>query len=408
MAIIEKPVVLFLIPDLGNGGAEKSILSISNSLSGHAKTMICTFDESYSSYETVSQIIHLGVPSGSTFLQKVHCWYRRRRELLRIKKDYSVNVCISFLEGANYLNILSKGESRSVISVRGSKKYDRLIKGLNGMIRKKVLIPLLYPRADIIISVSEELRLELIHYFHIPPALLKTIVNFYDIQNIVERSQIPLPSYILPIFSKKTIMLMGRLHPQKEYSQFLGIFSRLKKELNINLIIVGEGDLLETLITKCHDLGLKPTEIRSTEEHLETGDVYFLNFQDNPFPYLKHSSLFVNCSSWEGFPNSLVEAMICKIPVISTDCPTGPKEIFKVQNTSSVIKKALETPYGWIMPRIHYLNKETENRWVNTLSKILQLDPGLLEHKTNMAYERVQEFGRDRILHKWLDIISRR
>jgi glycosyltransferase involved in cell wall biosynthesis len=80
------------------------------------------------------------------------------------------------------------------------------------------------------------------------------------------------------------------------------------------LIILGRGDKKEELKNLARNLNI--------DEY-----VTFLGFQSNPYGLVARSNLFVLSSLWEGFPNALIEAMACRIPVISTDCSSGPKEI---------------------------------------------------------------------------------
>jgi glycosyltransferase involved in cell wall biosynthesis len=57
--------------------------------------------------------------------------------------------------------------------------------------------------------------------------------------------------------------------------------------------------------------------------------IILLGYQSNPWKYLTNSDLFILSSKWEGFGNVIVEAMLLGIPVISSDCPSGPSEILE-------------------------------------------------------------------------------
>lgn len=84
----------------------------------------------------------------------------------------------------------------------------------------------------------------------------------------------------------------------------------------IRLMVLGEGELKETLIDEVGRLELKDK-------------IAFLGFQDNPFKYISRARVFVLSSSYEGFGNVLIEAMALGIPVVSTRCPSGPEEIIQ-------------------------------------------------------------------------------
>jgi glycosyltransferase involved in cell wall biosynthesis len=109
---------------------------------------------------------------------------------------------------------------------------------------------------------------------------------------------------------------VGRLQQQKDYPTLLHAFAQVRQTRPVHLLILGEGKeraQLEELIKK---LGLED-------------DVSMPGFVMNPYAYMARASMFVLSSRWEGLPTVLIEALCCGTPVVSTDCPSGPREILK-------------------------------------------------------------------------------
>ena len=111
-------------------------------------------------------------------------------------------------------------------------------------------------------------------------------------------------------------MARGRLEPAKDYATLLRAFARLSAERPARLIILGEGRQRETLTALARELGVA----ERVDLH---GDVA------NPFPFLACADLYVLSSAYEGCPNALMEAMACGCRVVSTDCPSGPRELLQ-------------------------------------------------------------------------------
>ena len=110
---------------------------------------------------------------------------------------------------------------------------------------------------------------------------------------------------------------MGRLTEQKGFDLLLTAFAKIAlNHPNWQLLILGDGELRQQLEAQKDDLGL-------------TNQVFFLGRVHNPFAILKHAKIFVMSSRFEGFPMAHGEAMTCGLPVIATDCPSGPGELIR-------------------------------------------------------------------------------
>jgi glycosyltransferase involved in cell wall biosynthesis len=121
-----------------------------------------------------------------------------------------------------------------------------------------------------------------------------------------------LPPTVQP--DRPCLIAVGRLHPLKDYPTLLRAFALAVQQQPSELLILGEGDDRAALEAEARALGVS--------EH-----VHFLGYVENPLAYMHHAHAFVLSSIQEGFANVLVEALASGTPVISTDCPHGPREI---------------------------------------------------------------------------------
>lgn len=162
------------------------------------------------------------------------------------------------------------------------------------------------------IAVSSGVADDLANLSGLPRDKFKVIYNPAAMGNIP--TEPPAKPHILQNANGPILLAVGTLKKVKRFDLLINAFARLPKELNARLCIVGEGPLRADLEQQIASLGL-------TEKVLLPG--YFADMS----AWYAHADLFVLSSDYEGFGNVIVEAMEYGLPIVSTDCPSGPREI---------------------------------------------------------------------------------
>lgn len=321
--ISRRPVVLFLINSLAGGGAERvmlKLIDLSEHHYGRENLHLVLLDDEPDQYIVPDWLTVHRLRSKRGLLSSLMAFVRIRRQ---IRPD----VVVSFLTRSNICNVLSRGPGRSLISERAYTSDHH--KGLRGAF-SRMLLQYCYPRADRVVAVSHGIRADLCKNFGVKPDRITTIANPIDMEK-VEVAALSLDP-VLP--AQDFYLAMGRFIETKNFRMLLQAFAQAQTRRD--LVILGQGGQL--------------AELQALAEGLGIGNrVHFAGFQRNPFAYLKSARAFLLPSNKEGFPNSLVEAMSLGIPVVSTNCQTGPSEILE-----DVEELRLETvmvgKYGILVP----------------------------------------------------------
>ncbi|MGD8939271.1 MAG: glycosyltransferase, partial [Gammaproteobacteria bacterium] len=158
-----------------------------------------------------------------------------------------------------------------------------------------------------IITVSKGIAEDLLDAVHIKPKSIRTIYNPVDFA-LIRR----LAAETNPFKNEDYIIHVGRLTPSKRHDILLRAYA--KSGITQKLLLLGDGPLKQSIEQQAKELGIKEK-------------VLFAGFHVNPYPIIKDAKLCLLTSDYEGLPTALIESLALHVPVLSTDCPSGPKEI---------------------------------------------------------------------------------
>ena len=404
-----KPRILMVITNLTFGGAQRVFEDHRRLLSQTCDVTEAVFNLADGhAFPGSAPVVDLGVGGGGSIFAKIINFARRVRRLREVKRRLEPAVCISHLEGADYVNVLSRHREKIVLCVHGSKLHDRNIRGVFGLARRRILIPLLYNRADAIVTVSREIGIEL-QALGVRPSLIRPIHNFFDPAAIREQASMALTEAEQEIFSGPPVLVTsGRLTLQKNQAALIALFAELLHRRKARLLLLGDGELREKLADQARSLGLRVFDAAQGKPLEGENDVYFLGFQDNPFRLQRHGQAFVLTSGWEGFPMVIGEAMACGLPIVSADCPTGPREFLAPNTIGHAIRpqrQAERGAFGLLMPIPDEQNPATIACWVEALDRLLG-DEQESKQLAAQSVARAENFSRENIGAQWLALVD--
>lgn len=368
---LTKPRVMFVINSLEGGGAERvmsTLLRHSEAEAAEFDTSLVLLDREPPAYEVPDWLTVHQLDCRGGLLRSV-------REVSRLRRTLKPDLVLSFLTRANVANVWSGGPARAVISerVNTSVHFGRDLRGHTG----RLMVRAAYPRAHRVIAVSSGVAEDLRANFGVPGDRLVTIENPLDLAMIRRRGAEPASLEL----SRPYIAAVGRLAPNKNFALLIEAFAR--SETAGELVILGEGPERGALVDLARRLGVADR-------------VRLPGFVDNPFAIVKGASAFVLSSNAEGFPNSLVEAMALGVPVIATNCASGPSEILADRDRASV-RGLTHGAYGLLTPPVG----------VEEMAEALRLfqDPELRRAYGEQAARRAEEFHIDRAKSRYWGVI---
>ncbi|HWH59526.1 MAG TPA: glycosyltransferase [Terriglobales bacterium] len=169
-----------------------------------------------------------------------------------------------------------------------------------------------YRRADLVICLSDSMIDDMVKEIGLPPHKLHRIYNPVDLERLRQQTASSENPYRGP---GPHLVAAGRLNHQKGFDVLLAAMPIVVASLpSARLTVLGEGPLLNALQEQSQQLGLDDV-------------VCFAGFSNSPWTYLKHADVFVLPSRYEGLSNVMLEAIALGTPVVATDCPGAVREV---------------------------------------------------------------------------------
>ena len=362
-------VVSQLVAFLESKGLDVFLVLMSDSCAYPVKTKIPPFflENSKATENNVLKLLKIPL-----LAYKYHIFLKKNR----------INKSISFLTRPGFISVFTKCFDRKrklIISERANPSNQYGYFNLQSLINT-FLIKKLYPFADLIITNSKGNAEDLISNFNLPKAKIITIYNPINIETIhtVEPRR--------DFFDKRffNLISMGRLDEGKNHQLLIRSVEKLKSR-EVRLYIFGDGE--------------RKYELQKLIEILGLEDIVFLmGFDSNPYQYLKTADLFVFASNHEGFPNALLEAMACNLPIVTTNCPSGPNEILEAEIGYDYQEKLL-TKYGILVPR------NSEKQMIEAIVCMMENKAYYENCKASMA-TRILDFEKEKILEEFYNVLS--
>lgn len=324
---VPKTKVLFILPGMSAGGAERVMLNLLTNLPRRQ------FDLSLVLMKDGGEFLAKVPGDVKIFILKTKRLRYVIPKLINLIWRQKIDVVFPTLGGLNrpimMLKWLFPPQTRVVIretiAMSGLMKYN---------VRKQstiTLIKWLYPKADSIISLCKYMVADLEELTGISFKNQQVIYNPVDIIGIKINAACANP------FSGKglNIVAAGRLDRQKGYERLIKAFpALLEKKPEAHLWILGEGQLRGSLENLIEEMGLWDR-------------IHLPGYQDNPYKWIRNADLFVLSSLYEGLPNILLEAIACSCPVVSLENPGGALEILEMTGQPERYVKELTWDDWW-------------------------------------------------------------
>ncbi|HEY5588075.1 MAG TPA: glycosyltransferase family 4 protein, partial [Candidatus Paceibacterota bacterium] len=290
--------ILFVISSLNLGGAQRVLSEMANywASKGHNVSIVSFSDENtfYLLNKNISLINNDLTKKYKNIFEAIKYSFSRINSIKCIIRTKQIHIIISFMAIANIESIIAAKISGIpvIISERSNPNEDPL------PIVWKIARRILYNFADQMVLQTEQVKSYYKNYYT-NKVTIKNPLRIINYQNVIKED---------------LILAVGRLEKEKGYDDLLTAFAQTYS--NWNLEIIGEGNERKHLENLISDLNLN-------------NKVRLIGAVKNVDSYFNRAQIFIMTSKYEGFPNSLCEAMAFKLASISYECPFGPSEIIK-------------------------------------------------------------------------------
>ena len=353
--------ICILKESLTLGGTERAAANTSQVLGKDHTVYLALYDGEQTQYTYGGQLMDFAAPPRKTLAGKFYNTFYRERKLKRLIKEKKIDILYTFTAISNAQTKFAYPETVKIISARDfgamrerHTQYHQALRNSNAMICNseytKTFYLTQYPEhVDRVFAVYNYINTE-----EIEAQSLETVEDKY-----LQFLQI----------HPKAVVSVGRFCKEKGFEYLIeSLYQARQNDERLGLVLIGDGDYQARYCEQIERLGL--------QDH-----IYLTGFQRNPYKYMAKCSVFVLSSLSEGFPNVLAEAMALGLPVIATNCRSGPAEILrKDSNYGAVTDTYQECDYGIITPEMTVGDNQ------NAIEQMSAAIVALLTSAEKMAY----------------------
>lgn len=312
-----------------------------------------------------SQLFDLSVAHSSQSIQKIITYLHTENPDILLSSQTHINISAIIARSFSHWKgrlFLTEHITIDYVAKNATNWKDRLL---------PFLARLFYRGADGVILVSKQTAQHFIKATHLPERLVHVIYNPIVSHRMIDQSKLQADHKWFDLRGTPVVLSAGRLTKQKDFDTLLKAFRLVVLNIpSARLLILGEGEELDRLLGLVDQLNLKES-------------VQFMGYVNNPYAFMEKAAAFVLSSQWEGFGNVLAEAMACGTPVVSTDCPSGPREILD------------NGTYGALVPPG---NPE--------MLAAAILDEIRNPHNKDLLKQRANEFSIEKILPQYIQLLT--
>ena len=298
------------LPSLAGGGAQRIFVDLARGLLDRSfdVDVVVVRDEGElrDSVPPGAEVVVLGGGRVSGAVPELARYLRTRRPDVVVPAIFHMSLC----------TLLAARVVRPRVPVVVTHHNQLTLYARHGAHAKDRVVPWLvragYPFADRVVAVSEGVADDLASVTRLRRSAIDVVYNPVDADRVRAAAQAPVEHPWLAGKTHPVLVAAGRLTTQKDFATLLRAVALL--DVDVRLVVLGAGEL-------------RP-ELERLARHLGVADrVDFPGFAPNPYPSYRAADAFVLSSRWEGLPTVLVEALVLGVPVVATDCPSGPAEI---------------------------------------------------------------------------------
>lgn len=325
--------ILFVLPKLGGGGAEKVVLTLLNNLDRKKfKPHLVIFDDSGNYMSNLSPDVIVKVIKTRFNMKK---YFDILFYIRKLNPDIVFSTMRTTSTILSILKIFFPKKSKLIIRENNTPSVsiqESRFTFIWGYIYRKIL-----KKSKIIICQSNFMKKDFIDNFSYSGDNLVKIYNPVDIvaiEKILKDSDSPYSS------KYKNIVFVGKMTKQKGIDILLNSFAEFTSpDSSLRLWLLGNGIMADKYKELANNLGIGKR-------------VKFIGEVNNPYKWIKYADLFVLPSRYEGLPNVVLEAIVCNCPIVTSDHPGGTKEIMSIINQPNRVVDKFTWEKNWFEKQI--------------------------------------------------------